>query len=176
MPENLCNSSKIEMGSHSGTHIDAPYHMLISGDTIDKTPLDKYIGKGICITADIKNNLILLPELDKETSDFDVLIIYTGWTPTISPQQEFSLDFPGMSDQLCDFIISKKIKLFGTDMPSIDTDLDFNNHKRLLSNNIAIVEGLVNLDQIVNKTFTFIALPLNLKGLDGSPTRAIALL
>jgi len=71
-----------------------------------------------------------------------------------------------------------EINLIGIDGPSIDPaiDHDFNSHRIFSANDIPIIENLINLDRLLNKKFTFMALPLKLKNCSGSPVRALAIM
>jgi kynurenine formamidase len=82
------------------------------------------------------------------------------------------------SKDAAEFFVEKDIRLMGTDMPTCDVLTDFQRpvHVSLCKAGIVIVEGLINLDQLVGKTFTFIALPLRMKDASGSPVRAIAMI
>ena len=126
-----------------------------------------------------KNDLLFFKDKDiekLEKSNTDILLLYSKWGMKTDNNNEFILDFPVFSNELCEIIISRKIKLIGTNIPTIDNTPEFNAHKKLLKRNICIVEGLTNLDLLLNMDFTFICLPLKLENSDGSPVRAIAIM
>ncbi|MFB0919262.1 MAG: cyclase family protein, partial [Oscillospiraceae bacterium] len=107
----------------------------------------------------------------------DFLLFRTGWDKKWGTAAYFG-DFPCISPEVADFIVSTGKKGVGLDVISIDPvySSDFNNHKKLLSKNtIVIIENLCNLEILGNKLFTLIAAPLKFERADGAPARVFAL-
>jgi len=173
---NRSNVSNICMGTHTGTHIDAPLHLIENSKSVDNIFLGNVFGMA-CFIEILKNNkeVINVEDLKKiDIQEGNILIVRTGWEKNKYKNRYFT-DFPYFSVDCADYIVSKKIKAFGSDIPSVDgpgKNAAF--HKKLLKNNIPIIESLINLKHLVGKNMMFSALPLKIKNSDGSPVRAIA--
>jgi kynurenine formamidase len=170
------NVLNICMGTHSGTHIDAPLHLIDKSPSINDISPEIFIGKAVF--AEIlkgENESVNLQEIKKiEIGDAEILIVRTGWEDNKYMKNYFT-GFPYFSSDCAEYIISKKIKMIGTDMPSVDGPAQnavF--HKEILKEGIPIVEGLINLKQLAGRSMMFCAFPLNIKNSDGSPVRAVA--
>ncbi|MHB1376077.1 MAG: cyclase family protein [Candidatus Humimicrobiaceae bacterium] len=170
------NVLNICMGTHSGTHIDAPLHLIDNSISADGILLEKFLGKAAFIEVlKNENEEVCLKDLKSfDTGDADILIVRTGWEVNKYKDNYFK-NFPYFSIDCAEYIISKKIKAIGTDMPSVDgPEQKAVFHKKILSRGIPIIEGLVNLEQVVGKKMMFCAFPLKIKDSDGSPVRAVA--
>ncbi|MHB1347469.1 MAG: cyclase family protein [Candidatus Humimicrobiaceae bacterium] len=170
------NVLNICMGTHSGTHVDAPLHLIDKSSSINDLSLGTFLGRAVF--AEIlknKNESVNLNDLEKiEIEEGSILVIRTGWEENKYEDIYFT-DFPYFSSECAEYILSKKIKMIGTDMPSVDgPNQNAAFHKKILNQGIPIVEGLINLKHIVGRTMMFCALPLNIKNSDGSPVRAVA--
>jgi kynurenine formamidase len=161
-------------GLHLGTHIDAPAHMLMNTNTIDKIPL-----KQLCCIAhvvDAHEKSIIDSELIESTpcQEGDALIIYTGHD-TYYRQPKYFEQHPVLTEQAAHAIIAKKIGLVGFDTPSPDR-FPFAIHKLLFSRNIIIIENLTRVQKLLGiRHIMIFALPLKCKT-DGAPARVIAVI
>lgn len=173
---------KIIMGTHTGTHIDAPLHFLKNGLTIDKLDLNILTGPAHMIDLNGIMGPIKVSHLRKldDYPGIVRLIIRTGWSKKWNTEVYYT-GYPYLSEKACRYIIRKKIKLLGFDTPSPDNPLDnfyslkdSPNHKYFLKNKVILVEYLTNLDKIGNSDFFLIALPLRIAKADASPARVIA--
>lgn len=176
------NLELLFLSSHTGTHIDAPYHFVKNGLKIDQIPLDRLIGKAILIklkksknTSITKSDIISFEKKNGKIPNNSSIFFYTSWQKNLKKDNYFT-ENPGLDISSAKYLVSKKINLVGIDSPSIDLgkDQSFNAHHILSKNNILIVENLANLNKIKSKEFNFTILPLKLKGATGSPVRAIA--
>ena len=161
--DNTYNEHQITINTHFGTHIDFPYHMIDEGKKSSDFSLEKFIGKGRVI--DINN-----PNLES-VDDEDVFLLYTG-------QMERGInnlfkDVPEIDEKLIDFLLTKKPKMVLMDIPYPDK-YPYPIHKKLLGNDVLIVENVCNMKQLINKKFKIYAMPLNFKDFDGSPCRVFA--
>lgn len=167
--------------THVGTHVDAPYHFQKHGITVEKISLNRLI-----INENLKVLKIEKEDDEKiEVSDLrnhdimnnDTVLINTNWVLNRSLDKYFNKN-PGLSEAAAKYLAEAEINLIGIDGPSIDpaTDHDFNSHRIFSANDIPIIENLINLDKLLNKNFTFVALPLKLKNCSGSPIRALAII
>lgn len=175
------NLELLFFSSHTGTHLDAPFHFFQNGIKIDKIPLERLAVNGIIIKIKKGKTIITKNDItDFEKNYFTIpknssIIFHTGWSKNISTKRYFSKN-PGLSISASNYLASKKINLVGIDSPSIDPDTakNFPAHRILSKNNILIVENLTNLEKIQSIKSRVIILPLKLKDATGSPVRAIA--
>lgn len=177
------NLELIFLSSHSGTHLDAPYHFLDGGLKIDKIPVKRLVCNAIlCKVKKGSNEAITkkdILEFEKKYDDIDTnstIIFVTGWNKNLLKKSYFEKN-PGLSIDAAKYLVSKKINLVGIDSPSIDLgkNSSFPAHHTLLKKDILILENLCNLEKISKTHFKLVVLPLKLKGATGSPVRAIAL-
>ena len=176
------NLELLFLSSHTGTHIDAPYHFVKDGMKIHQIPLDRLIGKAILIklkktrnSSITKEDIILFEKKNGVIPNDSSVFFFTEWQKNLKKDNYFT-ENPGLDKSAADYLVSKKINLVGIDSPSIDlgTDDSFIVHQIFSKNNILIVENLANLNKIPSKEFTFTILPLKLKDATGSPVRAVA--
>jgi arylformamidase len=173
------NISQISMSTHQATHLDAPFHFLDEGTTVDQLDLHRCIGEAILIdlTAKQTREPIGVHDFmpyDSRIKEGSRVIYRTDWFKEF-PQKHYFTDFPYMTIELAQWLADKKIAMIGMDVPTPNpTDYD-PVHKILLGADIVIVEGLANLGDIGRDEFFFMAAPLKIKGRDGSPVRAIAM-
>ncbi|MCO5236847.1 MAG: cyclase family protein [Chitinophagaceae bacterium] len=171
------NITQITIGSHQGTHLDAMFHFLDDGKTLDQMPLDWFYGPANLIRIPKKANEELTVEDFKPYERLlkpGAKIIYeTGWHKNFGAENFFS-EFPSLTQEAGRFLAGKGIRMLGMDTPTPSKDWYEIHHDILLPEEIVIVESLANLDKAPDQ-FTFIGFPLNFKGRDGSPIRAVAL-
>ena len=177
------NLELLFLSSHTGTHLDAPYHFENNGAKIHQIPVTRLIGKGLLIKIKkakdqtiTKKDLLEFERKNGNIKNFSSVIFFTDWQKNLNKKFYFTNN-PGLSKSAADYLVSKKINLVGIDSPSIDLgrDKSFVAHKIFAKNNILIVENLSNLEKIPTLDFEFIILPLKLKDATGSPVRAIAI-
>ena len=173
------NLSRLTLSTHHGTHLDVPYHFLNEGDTVEKVNLEKFIVKAIKVDLTHKKpkEAITVKDLTSYESHIDKglsLLLHTGWDK-VFPKKKFFSDFPFISEELAEWLAQKKVKLIGMDLPCPNVSDWKKVHEVLLCRSIVIVEGLTNMEELGDEEFIFIALPLKIKGSDGSPVRAIAI-
>jgi len=176
------NLELLFLSSHTGTHLDAPFHFVKNGKKINQIPLDRLIGKGILIKLKkiknspiTKSDITLFEKKNGKIPNDSSIFFYTEWQKNLKNNNYFT-ENPGLDSSSAKYLVSKKTNLVGIDSPSIDLGKDklFTVHKILSKNNILIVENLTNMNKIQSKEFNFIILPLKLKDATGSPVRAIA--
>ena len=182
LKENGYNLELLFLSSHTGTHLDAPYHFAKNGTKIDQISLDRLLGKAILIklqktknTAITKSDILLFEKNNYKIPNHSSIFFYTGWQKNLKNDNYFT-ENPGLDISSAKYLTSKKVNLIGIDSPSIDLgqNTSFNVHNILSKNNILIVENLTNLNKITTREFNFTILPLKLKDATGSPVRAIA--
>jgi arylformamidase len=161
--------SELLLSSHSGTHIDAPAHYLKTGDSIDKIPLGNLIGG--CRIVDVSDSGIMITKdtLSGKIEGAERILLKT----LFSGKDSFKEDYPCLSLDGAVYITSCGIRCIGIDSPSIESFVcDGSVHRHLLGSGCLIIE-LLDLSAVGSGEYEMIALPLRLKGLDGSPARVI---
>ena len=176
------NSELLFLSSHTGTHLDAPYHFQEKGEKIQEISLKRLVSSAILVKSRKKGDQLItktdIQKFEKKHGKIpsgSSVIFWTGWQKMIKNTSYFVRN-PGLSTAAAKYLVSKKINLVGTDSPSIDLGKDkrFPVHHIFSKNNVLIVENLTNLEKIRSSKFHFVVLPLKLKGATGSPVRAIA--
>lgn len=161
--ENTYNEHQITINTHLGTHMDFPYHMIDDGKKSSDFKLENFIGKGKVINI---NN----PDLDS-IEDEDVFLLYSEHIE--KGIDNLFNDVPVLDENLVDFLITKKPKMLLLDIPTPDK-FPYPIHKKILENDILIVENVCNMKLLIDKKFKVYAIPLNFEEFDGSPCRVFA--
>ncbi len=172
--------AKITMYSHTGTHIDAPAHMMSNGPYLDNLDIEHFIGNATIL--DFSDRTVKLIDVDslkpyeEKIKSVEFIIIKTGWSKYWGDKKYYE-NFPSITEESAKWLSQFNLKGIGIDAISID-DMDsttFAIHKILMPKNILIIENLTNLDSISNEYFILSILPLKNKDADGSPVRAISI-
>lgn len=172
--------TEILIRSHIGTHIDAQSHVVPKGDSIDKEPVDKYIGEAIVFDFSKKENEnISSKDLDDLAGlkENDILLFYTGFNDKLKLNSNILYNFSYLDPSAAQWIVDNNVKCIGIDTFSVEKygSLKGESHKILLSNKIGIIENLnSNLQYLIGKRIFLVCLPLLIQGMDGCPSRAIA--
>jgi arylformamidase len=166
-------NTRLSLGSHNGTHIDAESHMIPGGRMLHEYPLDRFCGRGVLL--DVRNGAAAT---DLDGTDIDshcIVLLWTGLSDALHKPGYYS-QVPDLTTNLVDRLIARGVKMVGVDAGSID-DEPFPIHKALLSHGILIAENLVGLSALAARAtsgFTVWALPLNLE-VEASPARVVAM-
>lgn len=169
--------SAINMGSHSGTHVDLPLHCIKDGDGVATVSIEKFFGEAVVISVPFpENKPIDLSAIDLSfVKPNDILLISSGWDELFG-QDDFFTKNPGFADGTGEILKNLNIKAVGTDLPSVDvSENGAINHLELLSNDIIIFESLKGLCSLKGKRVMFYGVPLKIMMGDGSPIRAFAI-
>jgi kynurenine formamidase len=193
--KDYCHVDVLTLGSHTGTHVDAPYHFLADGKKIDEFPVQRFVGNGVLIDVSGKADRELIEPEDVATyatliDKGDFAIFKTGRDKYFGTPQ-YNLH-PYLSAEGARFLLQMGVSLVGIDALNVDPtyyedrDLDpsakdlpdeeeygYPVHDILLGNDILIVENLCNLAKIKPVKGLYSFLPLMLKDSDGSPIRAV---
>ncbi|MFC1517414.1 cyclase family protein [Candidatus Margulisiibacteriota bacterium] len=170
---NSSNVKIIQIGTHTGTHIDAPIHMLSHGASLDDIPLNKLVGNAIVVDiGDAKS--ISLNQLQRISIDGVKIILFKTKNSQIFPKGKFNEYFIYLEEVAAQYLVNKGIELVGIDGPSIDKykQPDHPVHQILLGNNVVIIE-MLDLSKVMAGVYKITALPLKIKGADGAPARVI---
>ncbi|WP_019392851.1 arylformamidase [Priestia filamentosa] len=165
------NIGKLTLSTHTGTHIDAPFHFDNEGKKVIDLDINLYIGSAVVVHLP-NRQLIQKEELEKLNLDnvTRLLIRTDAWqNRTVYPEE-----IPTLESEAIEYLASIGVLLIGFDLPSVDymESKTLPNHHKLASSGIHILEGLV-LDDIPYGHYQLIALPLPLVEGDGSPVRAL---
>jgi arylformamidase len=170
--------SQIIMGTHTGTHIDVPVHKIPGGRAADEIPIGRFTAKAYVMDLTFLKPLEEIT--DKHLGRFeeymkyvDAVIFKTGWGRHFG-QEDYFTSFPGLSEQAVKWLADNDIRLIGLESPSVNAVRHQEIHTLLLQNDILIIESLANVSDILKEYVELFAVPLKLKGLDGSPVRAFA--
>ncbi|HNX04226.1 MAG TPA: cyclase family protein [Opitutales bacterium] len=171
-----CRVTRIETGTHQGTHVDAPSHFLAEGVGVGEMPLDPFIGPASLLHIPRGRGGIITANDLRAHADRIVpgarILLHTGWDAMWN-HDGFFLDGPAIASDAAEYLAERHIALLGIDMATPSPKDPEGIHNILLGADVVIVETLANLGECPD-SFTFIALPLALSGLDGSPVRAVA--
>jgi arylformamidase len=165
------NVGCLNLSTHSGTHVDAPYHFDNDGKKIIELDLELYIGPVRVIDMQGKESIGAEDVKDIDLEGFERVIFRTlSWkNPSKFPDK-----IPHIEASLGPFLAERGIRLIGVDVPSVDPidSKDLPGHHSLNENGVHILESVI-LDHIDPGDYELIALPLPLVHGDGSPVRAI---
>jgi kynurenine formamidase len=171
----------LQFVSHTGTHIDAPGHILAGASRLDDFSADRFLGPGLVMDVSAVCGRRIEPgdlrhyEGGLRTADFALL--HTGWGKFWGAAEYFG-PYPVLSIDAARWLAGFKLKGIGVDAISAD-EVDstvFDVHRILFAANLLIIENLTGLEALIGRDFVFSCLPLKITGGDGSPVRAVAVL
>ena len=172
---------KITLYSHTGTHMDAPAHLIKGATTLDQLPVTQFFGEALIINCEKIDPKTIdagaLASYEERIKAVDFLLIHTGWSRYWGTDKYFS-DYPVLSSAAAAWLGNLSLKGVGLDTISADTadTQDYPVHKALLRKNIVIIENLTNLAELPGEQAVFSCFPLHFTDADGSPVRAVALI
>ncbi|ERJ11801.1 cyclase family protein [Haloplasma contractile] len=160
----------VTLDMHTGTHIDAPLHMIENGDTMDAYPLENFIRKCKVIDLTMIDDKISKEDLVKfDINKDDVLLLKTK----NSYEEEFNFKFVFLEQSGAEYLADLGILGVGIDALGIErSQPGHETHKNLLGKGIMIIEGL-RLKDVEAGEYTLYAMPLKLDHVEAAPTRAI---
>ncbi len=176
-PTNLSNLREVESRPRKVfTHFDTPSLFFAGGKTIDQYPLDWFIGKAVVVDVskletitveNVKESLVrhyLPPRM--------IVLFYTGWARKRGSDEYY--EHPEISPELADWLVERRVKMIGVDMPNPERRPDRYVHKKLLSNDVLILENLDDMSPIAGRIVTLYAFPMRLRGSEVTPARVVA--
>ncbi|MEL6922791.1 MAG: cyclase family protein [Bacteroidota bacterium] len=178
------NAKWLRIYSHSGTHMDAPFHFEASDETIDQMPVDRFVGRAWVVDCGAvqAQELLTVAHLGTVAEKFkrgESLLLKTGWSHHYQNRELYRNGLPRVSEALARWCGEKGVNMLAVEPPSV---ADVNNlpevtliHEILLSHGVIIVEGICNLDALTSPQVTLCALPLKIKNGDGAPARVVAI-
>ena len=166
----------LHMFSHTGTHMDAPAHMLLDGAALDSYGADKFAGTAVVVDCR-GHESISLPLLQSyDLNGVDFVLFCTGWDKKWG-SPDYYAGFPCLTADAAAYLAALPLKGVGEDSISLDPcdSVDFPNHITLLGADFVNTENLTGLDALIGRRFTFVTLPLKFENSDGCSCRAIAM-
>ena len=176
---------KVVLGTHTGTHCDAPRHFVPGGKTVDELSLDMLIGPAFVV--DFSNSQ---PSQEKDVADFERqlgdrcperVVMRFDWSEHWGKMKYYT-DHPFISQAAAQWLVDRGVRLLAMDTPMPDnpahaqgSELDSPNHNILLGNGVILVEYLCNLKELQQREIELIVLPLKILDGDGSPVRCVAI-
>ena len=166
----------LHMYSHTGTHMDAPAHMLPDGATLDSYAPEKLAGAAVVVDCR-GEKAITRPLLQRyDLSGVDFVLFCTGWDKKWGTPAYYE-NFPCLTAEAAAYLAALPLKGVGEDSISLDPcdSTDFPNHITLMKAGFINTENLTGLDALLGRRFTFVTLPLKFENADGCSCRAIAM-
>ena len=162
---------KFEMSTIAGTHIEAPCHSIAGAACIDAADLDKCFGPCEVIDVIGKDGIIQFTEVSKIKSP---RVLFKTGNSSFIREDKFYDDYTALSLEAAETLVQNGVRLVGLDYYGIERrgSLDHPVHQTLLKAGVVILVGL-DLSRVSPGYYTLSAMPLSLKGLDGSPCRAV---
>jgi arylformamidase len=166
------NASAVTMSVHSGTHVDAPFHFVPEGTTIDMLPLETFIGPARVVAVDAERHITEahVRALDLGT---DTRVLFKTRNSALLAKAAYDPDFVAFSVEAAQALVARGLRLVGLDYLSVaHADEQVPVHRAFLDHGVILLEG-IDLAQIAPGRYELICLPLRLRGSDGAPCRAV---
>ena len=171
--------SEISMGTHTGTHVDAPIHKIPGAESLTALGIEPFITENNVVidTRDLSGEIdaAFIRENEELLKGRQGVIFHSGWAEKFG-KGEFFCGFPALSEDAAPALKALGIRLVGLETPSVNPIRHDTVHEAYLKERIIIVESLANVDKLPQTDFELYAVPLKLKGRDGSPVRAFAVI
>lgn len=177
---NDANVSRLHLSSHTGTHVDAPYHFIEQGQTVDNLSLDVLVGPAFVLEVNPpQGNAIDVFDLAAFNLPKDAvrLLLKTRnshlWADRV---QEFEQDYVHLAPRTAEWLVGRGVQLVGIDYLSVERygTSDYRVHRTLLGAGVVVVEGL-NLSRVPAGPCQLVCLPLKVQGGDGAPARVLVI-
>lgn len=173
--------SLLTLGSHTGTHIDAPAHIIAGGKTLDEFPSERFLG--IAQVADVtkcagrKIEAADIKASVRDVAAVDFILLCTGWSARWG-DESYLRGYPVLSEEAALWLAGHDLKGVGVDAPSLDEadSTEYAIHKILLRRELLAIENMRDLERAGDELFCLAALPLSFKNADAAPARVMAIL
>lgn len=168
------NVSRLDFGSHTATHVDAPRHFLDDGASVDQLALERLVGPARVLHAPDDLGAIDADWLRTQPLEGAERVLFRTRNSTFNTEREFVRDYAHVTGDGAAYLVERGVVLVGVDYLSIEQFRSGHHraHRALLEAGVVIVEGLALAD-VVPGDYELICLPLKLVGLDGAPARAV---
>lgn len=163
----------ITLGTHTGTHVDAPAHFLKAGETIEKIDIENLVGPCTVLDLTSCNDRITRADLEKKSFEEGDIVLLKTKNSECSYNGPFNSSFVYLDDAAAGFLAEQGVSSVGIDYLGLERNsLEHKAHRVLMSVGIPIIEGL-RLKEVQEGEYLLICLPLLLKGLEAAPARAL---
>ncbi|HJQ54670.1 MAG TPA: cyclase family protein [Gemmatimonadaceae bacterium] len=168
------NVSAIRFGSHTGTHADASRHFFDDGQTVDRIPLERLIGRAVLIKFPESLRSIGADDLRAFDLKGQKRVLIGTRNSALLSQKQFVPDYTYLAPDGAQYLVDQGVELVGVDYLSIEQfhSGHHRTHRTLLERSVVIIEGL-DLSAPPAGEYEFICLPLRIEGCDGAPARAV---
>jgi arylformamidase len=170
------NVSRIDFGSHTGTHVDAPRHFFDDGAGVDTLPLDVLMGPALVIAVEPDLMAVSAEQLRAHDLTHVTRLLIRTRNSGFIREREFRTNFTYLAPDAAEYLVEQGVKLVGVDYLSVEQfhSGHHRTHRTLLGHGVVIIEGL-DLSEPPPGIYELRCLPLRLTGLDGAPARAVLL-
>lgn len=167
------NLSGLSLGSHTGTHMDAPLHFFRRGKSLDRMPLSAVIGPARVIEIKDKE-CVRACELKKFKIKKEERILFKTWNSRKVKSSSFNKNFVYISSEAANYLVRKNVQTVGVDCLSVGGFYKdgVSTHKILLKAGVWLIESL-DLSQVKEGRYDLICLPLKIFNSEGAPARAV---
>ena len=166
------NSSALNMSVHSGTHIDAPFHFVDGGATIDELPLQLFIGPALVYAVDAER-YITKEHVDNITLQGETRVLFKTLNSRLLHQPEYDPNFVAFSVEAAEALVEKGVRLVGLDYLSVaHADEQVPVHRAFLDHGVVLLEG-IDLSAVEPGRYELMCFPMRIVGSDGAPCRAV---
>ena len=163
------NLSRLVLGTHTGTHVDAPLHFIGEGGSVDRLPLDALIGPALVVDACDVAVEIDVELVERELPPGCERVLFSTRNSELWNEPGFRSDFVGISAHAAALLVARGVRLVGIDYLSVGAPAT---HRELLSHDVVCLEGL-DLRGVAAGRYRLVCLPLRIVGADGAPARAV---
>ncbi|WP_226681831.1 cyclase family protein [Sutcliffiella horikoshii] len=162
--------TRLELDVHTGTHVDAPLHMVVDGETIETLPLDKLVGPCKVFDLTAVEDRITVKDIEGLDIGKDDFLLFKTKN---SFDEDFNFDFVFVAEDAAAYLAEIGVSGVGVDALGIERSQEGHpTHKTLFANGVIIIEGL-RLKDIAEGEYIMCAAPLKLSGVDASPARIV---
>ena len=166
------NTSAVNMSVHAGTHLDAPFHFIDGGVTIDEIPVEAFIGPTLVCQVDA-DKYITREHVEAIPLQGDTKVLFKTRNSKLLHEAEYVADFAAFSVEAAEALVSRGVRLVGLDYLSVaHADTQVPVHRAFLDHGVVLLEG-IDLSEIEPGRYELMALPIRLRGADGAPCRAV---
>ncbi len=167
------NLSRLVCSSHTGTHIDAPYHFTREGKTVDRLSLHDLIGEALVVQIDADDKITAEALRDVDFRKYKRILFKTRNSELLK-SKEFNREYVALDYSAAELLVKNNVRVVGIDYLSIEAfeTEEHPVHKLLTENEVIIIET-VDLSEVEPGAYFMVALPLKLKGCDGAPARVV---
>ena len=166
------NASAVNMSVHAGTHLDAPFHFIEGGVTIDAMPVEHFVGPALVHQVEA-DRYITREHVEAIPLQGDDKVLFKTRNSRLLHQSDYVADFAAFSVEAAEALVERGVRLVGLDYLSVaHADTQVPVHRAFLDHGVVLLEG-IDLSAIAPGRYELMALPIRLRGADGAPCRAV---